>query len=344
MESYMRLAVEYYQMMGVEVILQMPEEGETCEEGLARLMESNHKPTIFCLHQQQTLQKYADSLYDLTDAQAAAQLYSANFGMYLGEKLLALPVEVDWFGLIYNAKMLADAGFSRLDFYRPDIDRYRYILDIAQHLKSEGIDSFCEPDFANAAILSAVFADGAQLRSFIDLYVGNSCSGSNAMNAFQSGKNIFYAGTSADFEAALSVGVENLDLLPAFADGCNTMRYTCDNFLAIYRVDYDPDVQATLAFLNWMVSGSPEGGMPMDRLGGRSPYKAAAVEGNALEKLLRKYMAQEPAQLVWDATAVGVSEMEAFQEALKAYYAKPGDDTWQNVESFMKKKEESADA
>ena len=343
-EKYVQLAAEYYAATGVEVILQMPAEEETCTEGLTRYMAGEMPPTLFCIHQEETLHRYANQLYDLTDSQAALQLYSAGFGMYRGEKLLALPVEVEWFGFIYNAKMLVDAGFSRVDFHRTDMTGYHAISYIAKYLQSIRIAPFEKPDFANAAILRAMFADAAQLRSFVDLYVGNSNSGNDAMAAFQNGKNVFYAGTSADFEAALSVGVENLDLLPAFANGCNTMRYTCNYFLAINQLNYDPDVQATLAFLRWMVSGRPDGGVPIDVLGGRAPYKASAVSGNALEKLLRKYMAQDPAQVVWGTGVVDQAMLSDFREALKAYYAKPNDDTWEAVANIMKKKEESADA
>ena len=331
----MRLAVEYYQMMGVEVILQMPEEGETCEEGLERLMASDYKPTIFCLHQQQTLQKYADSLYDLTDSQAAAQLYSADFGMYLGEKLLALPVGVDWFGFIYNAKLLENGGFSRVDFHRPDMTGYHSISYIAQHLKSAGKDPFQQPDFTNAALLSALFPE-EQLRSFVDLYVGKSNAGTDGLKLFQEGKIVFYAGTTADFAAALTVGVENLDLLPAFADGSGAMQYTCDYFWAVDDTGYAPDTQATLAFLRWMVSDRL-GGTPIDSLGMLSPYKTAGVTDNALEKLLRKYMAEEPAKLVFSNSCVAQEDLADFRAALAAYYADSSDANWEKVMKFMKK-------
>ncbi len=339
LEKYLLLAEEYFAATGVEVILQTPAEGENCHDALARYMASEAPPTMFCIHREQTLLQYADQLYDLTNTQAAAQLYSAGFGMYYGEKLLALPVEVDWFGFIYNAKMLADAGFSRVDFHRTDMTGYHSISYIAETLRSKQVMPFEKPDFANAAILSALFPEADQLRSFVDLYVGNSNSGDNAMLAFQYGKNVFYAGTTADFEAALTLGIENLDLLPAFADGSNTMRYTCRSFLAVNGAAYEPDVRVTAVFLRWLVSGRADGGAPMDALGGRSPYKASTVSGNGLEKLLRKYMAEEPAQVMWDQSPVEPVELADFRDALAAYFAKPSDDAWEKVARLMKKKE-----
>ena len=95
--------------------------------------------------------------------------------------------------MIYNAKLLADAGFSREAFHRTDMTGYHSISYIVQHLKSKGMVPFGKPDFSNAAILSAMFADAGQLRSFVDLYVGNSLTSGDAMTEFQNGTNASFA-------------------------------------------------------------------------------------------------------------------------------------------------------
>ena len=66
----------------------------------------------------------------------------------------------------------------------------------------------------------------------------------------------------------------------------------------------------------------------------------ATVVDNALEKLLRGYMAAEPARLLWNSSCVKEEEMAAFCAALTAYYQKRSDTTWAAVEVILKKKSE----
>lgn len=339
-EIYVELAVAYYNATGIEVILLTPAEGESCRQALARYMQSELQPTMFCVHEEDTLQQYAQQMYDLSGSKAAGELYSAAFGMYYGEKLLALPVEVDWYGYIYNASLLKDAAFTRDDFYRKDMTGYNSMSYIAKLLTSSKIYPFGKPDFTNAAktgltaMLTTIFKDPDQLRSVVDLYSGNTFSTTNAMNSFKSKKIVFYAGGTADFADALTLGIDKLDLLPIFADGSSAMHYTCQYFWGVNTVEYAPDVQETLAFLNWMVGGEKIGTAPIDRLNVLSPYQNATVADNALEKLLREYMAKEPAQLVWN-RGVEEEELAELCAALAAYYAKPSDTTWAAVAALL---------
>lgn len=341
-EVYVELAVQYYKSTGIEVILLTPAEGETCDQALQRYMQSETAPTMFCLHQQQTLEAYAGQLYDLSGTKAAEQLYSAGFGMYYEEKLLALPVAVDWFGYIYNASRLKDGAFTRDDFYRKDMSAYDSMEYIAKYLTSAKITPFGKPDFSDtsdaglAALLSTVMQDPDQMRSFIDLYTKNSLSTTDALNAFKSSKIVFYAATTASFDEALTLGIDKLELLPAFTDGSDAMHYTCDYFWVVNGQGYDPDIQETVAFLNWMVTADQKDGAPIDRFGLLSPYKSATVAHNALEKLLRTYMAEEPAKLVFNNSCVPQEKFADFCAALATYYAKPNDTNWEAVVALMK--------
>lgn len=341
LERYTMLAVEYYQLTGIEVILLTPNEGESCEEALAAYMASDAPPTVFCLHSEQALQQYQDRLADLTGSGVAENLVNPGFALYQDGKLAAVPVEVDWFGYVYNAEKLGQAGFSR-----DDLTDYSAMLYIADYITSQknilGVHPFGQPDLADTgaagltALLTTVFRDPDPLRSFIDLYAGNSRTTVNAMTSFQNGTTVFYAGTTACFEDALKLGYDKLELLPAFADGSNAMHYLCDHFWAVTASSYAPDTAETLAFLGWMVTGSAATAPPIDDLGLLSPYKAAAVADNALESLLRGYMATEPVQLVWAQNAlVSDEDFGKLCEALTAYYKNPTDSNWSKVEAYL---------
>lgn len=349
LEAYALIAVRYYNTTGIAVILMAPAEGETCAEALARYMASDMPPTVFCVHEETTLQQYAHKMYDLKGTAVAGKLYSEDFGMYSGEKLLALPVDVDWFGYVYNTALLGDVSFSRKDFFRKDMTSYNSMAYIRKYITSQkstlGAYPFGKPDLSNtadtglAAMLGKVFTDPDQLRSFLDLYVSNSRSTTDAMASFKDGKIVFYAGTTACFDDALTLGIDKLELLPAFAQGSSAMHYTCDHFWAVGVAEYAPDLAETLTFLNWMVTAEEDVSAPIDALGLLSPFRDAAAADNALEKLLRQYMAQEPARLLWNESCVTSEDFAAFCAALNAYYLKPNDTNWAAVEALMNKME-----
>ena len=346
LEVYVELAREYYGRTGVEVILMTPAEGETCTQALSRYMQSETQPTVFCIHEEQTLQQYQQQLLDLKNTDVANALYSSDFGMYSGEKLLALPVEVDWFGYIYNTALLSGVSFSREDFFRKEMTSYSSMEYIAAYITSQKYDlgayTFGKPNFAETALLSqqlsTVFKDPEQLRSFVDLYSGNTRTSNTALSYFKSSKIVFYPGNTDSFADVLVLGIDKLDLLPAFADGSSAMHYTCDHFWAVNSQGYEPDVAETLAFLKWMVTAQQDG-TPIDSLCLLSPYKDATIVDNALEKLLRKYMATEKSQLVWNTSCVAEEDFSEFCTALAAYYSKPNDANWAEVEKWMKKKD-----
>lgn len=341
LEVYAQLAVEYYQATGIEVILLAPAEEESCDDALARYMASDAPPTVFCLHSEQALQQYQDRLADLTGSSLVENLVNPGFILYQDGKPAAVPVEVDWFGYVYNAEKLGQAGFSR-----DDLTDYSAMLYIADYITSQkntlGVHPFGQPDLADTgaealtALLTTVFQDPAQLRSFIDLYAGNSRTTVNALTSFQNGTTVFYAGTTACFDKALTLGYDRLELLPAFSGGSEAMHYLCDHFWAVTDSAYSPDTAETLAFLGWMVTGSAENAPPIDQLGLLSPYISAAVADNALEGLLRGYMATEPVQLVWaQNTLVSDEDFGRLCEALTAYYKNPTDSNWSKVEDYL---------
>lgn len=341
LEKYMLLAVEYYQLTGIEVVLLTPQAGESCEEALAAYMASDAPPTVFCLHTEQTLQQYADRLWDLTGSKIGENLVNPGFGLYQDGKLSAVPVSVDWFGYVYNAEKLGQAGFSRVDL--TDYSAMQYIAHyITSQKNTLGVHPFGQPDLAATgagdltALLTTVFSDPNQLRSFIDLYAGNSRTTVNALTSFQNGTIVFYAGTTACFDKALTLGYDKLELLPAFSNGSDAMHYFCDDFWAVTNSAYPPDTAETLAFLGWLVTGSAENAAPIDDLGLISPYKSAAAADNALESLLRSYMATEPVQLVWKQNPLVDGENYGkLCEALTAYYKNPTDSNWSKVEAYL---------
>lgn len=338
LEKLVSLSVEYYTNTGVEVILMTPAEGETCQQALERYMMEEYAPTVFCIHTESDFYRYAYTLYELSGTTVANQLSSGDFGMYAEDHLLAIPVEVDWFGYIFNAEKLSIAGFSREEaFFRKDMSSYNAMSYIAAFLsKPFGTPNLSvSTDDGLSSLLATVFSDPAELRAFLDLQTGRHLSGNDPLPSFKNGKTIFYAGTTADFENVLSMGINNLDLLPAFTPDNSAMHYTCNHFWGVNQIVYAPDLTETLAFLAWMVTAQNGSSAPIDSLGMLSPYQDAVYAKNALEKLLRSYMQQEPALLVWEERCVDDEDMTDFCAAMVTYFLKPNDANWEEVKKYM---------
>ena len=336
--AYAQLAVRYYQATDIEVILLTPQAEETCREALARYMAEDDPPTMFCIHEVQDLEKWQHLLFDMNGTAAARQMYSADFGMYVDSRMLALPVAVDWFGYVYNKEKLGTLAFSR-----DDLADYSAMEYITQYITSQNgttnVYPFAKPDFSDvsasglAAMLRTAFADEAQLRSVVDLYIGNSYSTADPMTAFLNEKVVFYPGSTACLGNVLQLGIHKLELLQIYADGRDGMTYFSNYFWCVNATGYSPDVVETLAFFSWVVVSQNGQPAPIDLLGLLSPYQDAAVADNALEKLLRKYMKEEPAVLRWDAPLP--EDHAAFCAALAAYYKNPSDTAWETVKQYL---------
>lgn len=336
--AYAQLAVRYYQATGIEVILLTPQAEETCREALARYMAEDDPPTLFCIHEAQDLEKWQHLLFDMSGTTAARQLYSSDFAMYSDSRMLALPVAVDWFGYVYNKEKLGTLAFSR-----DDLADYSAMEYITQYITSQkgttNVYPFAKPDFSDisasglAAMLRTAFADEAQLRSAVDLYIGNSYNTTDPMTAFLNEKVVFYPGFTACMENVLQLGIHKLELLPIYAHGREGMTYFSNYFWGVNATGYSRDVVETLAFFGWVVASQDGRSAPIDLLGLLSPYQDAAVADNALEKLLRKYMKEEPAVLRWGAPLP--EDHAAFCAALAAYYKNPSDAAWETVKQYL---------
>lgn len=335
LDVYAQWAVAYYQTVGIEVILQTPREGQSCAEALAEYMEGDYPPTMFCIHTQQDLQKWQHLLFDMNGTAAAQQLYTSEFAMHSGGRMLALPVAVDWFGYVYNAEKLAMA------FSRDDLVDHASMDYITKYITSQQIYPFAKPDFSDisdaglAALLRMAFDDEAQLRSVVDLYIGNSYNTADAMATFQQEKIIFYPGSTACLENALQLGIHKLELLPMFAADRDAMTYFSSYFWGVNASGYSLDVVETLAFFSWLVISQNDQPAPIDLLDLLSPYVDAAVADNALEKLLRKYMQEESVVVRWDTRADYRDDRADFCAALALYYKNPSDTTWAEVKKYL---------
>lgn len=327
---YEDLAAQYTALTGIAVTIVTGD--------LQQLMDGDASPTIFCLHSQQETQQWQEHMYDLSGAPVLEQLYNPNFALTEHGKPLALAMDVTGYGLIYNAALLGKAGFTR-----SDITDFASLRAITQHItedrKTLGFYPFCTPDLHNTVLteyLAGISEDPAQIRSFFDLYRENATASGDPMAQFVSEKIVFYVGGVWDYDRISQLGIHNLDILPIYTADGGSFHCTSSTYWSVNARSSDTDIQASLDFLNWLVTAGENGTAPVDLLGWFSPFRDAVAAEDAFQRLMRKYIAEEPVCLRWE-IAPGMTEqtLTGLAAALAAYIATPSDDAWATVAALL---------
>lgn len=317
------LAAEYTTLTGVEVVV-MGRDADGCQATLQRYMESEDPPTVFCIHSRSQLNFWKDSLLDLDDTDLAAALCNEGLCMRMDGKLLAIPTAVEGYGLLANLEVLSTV-LSRSDIYD-----FNSLSMWTQILKSNSITPFppAAPTLRDAWHL-LIGEDLDSTKAFLDLYLANSSISGNAMELFLQGKTAFYLGGTWEYDTMASftdqtMDLRNLDIIPNYAEGA--MQYVCSTAWCVNAGARQDDIDATLAFLDWVVTPGEAGTLPIDRLQILTPFTGANWYGNQLEKKLRHYMQKEGAVLQWKDADSGDKRLLL---ALTAYMESNTNDNWE---------------
>ncbi len=340
-EAYCRMGADYTAIYGVEVVALLGQ-GGSCRESLAAFMGSEQVPTVFCLHSEADMEYWAANLYDLTGSAVVSQLYSTSLTHKSDGKILAVPVDVEGYGLIYNASLLAQAGFTR-----SDIVDYAYFELVCKRITKEkpGFYTFSGLDFSNtdhgglACLLTGMLPEAEQLKSFLELYMANDKNSTNPLNQFLTEKTLFYVGGTWDYDKVASLGDNKLDILPAYGPNGGNLQCIARTSWGVNSQVEARDIRETLDFLRWIVTSHGGQEAPVDRLQLLSPYKDAAYYSNKLQEKLRIYMASEPVVTKWDCCDTDGNQRSALSEALKTYTKDPSAANWQKVLEAWNKKD-----
>lgn len=325
------LAAQYTDLTGVPVLVLRPETDD-CQASLELLLESEDPPTVLCVHSQSQLQDRKDDLLNLKNTAFASSLYAASYGLYLEGRLVAVPMDLEGFGLLLNAEVLGAKGALS----RNDITDRQTLAMAAQILKDNSVKAFPAADFDTlTAVCLMLRSDASQLREFLDLYMSNCHTSGDARDQFRDGQCAFYLGGTwsyprlfSDEEQALQV--RNLDILPAFTAG--GMQYLFSTAWCVNGSARQADVDATLAFLAWLVSPGEDGTVPVDALQTLTPFASSGWYGNQLEKKLLSYMNAEPAVVRWTPASGDYTKLLV---AMQTYMESRTDENWNLLQVIL---------
>ncbi len=325
---YRELAAEYTALTNVEVVVLAPD-ADGCQASLQRLMKSEEPPTVFCVHNQSQLNQWQNTLLDLEGTAFAGALANDGLGLRIDGKLLGIPMDVDGYGLLVNAEVLAlKAAMTRNN----DFGSFSALTIAVQVLKDNSVKAFpaAAPTMQDAWCLLTT-EDLTGTRSLIDLYVANCNKEGDPMAQFAEGKSAFYLGGTWEYDALAaipdsSLHVRDLDILPTYAAGA--MQYICNSAWCVNASARQEDMDATLAFMAWLVTAGEGTAAPVDRLQTLAPFADAAWYGNELERKLRGYMETEAAVIQWDGSEVAA---DSLLTALTVYMQDRTDENWQQL-------------
>lgn len=305
---------------------------------LEALLENESAPTIFCTHSSDQAARLAGYMLDLTGSAVMEALYSPDFALYMEQIPVALPMDLEGYGIIYNASLLAQAGYTR-----SDITDFASLKAIVEHISADkkvlGFRPFCKADLGDTVLveyLAGIPQTPQAVRSFFDLYIANATTSGDPLAQFLAGKTVFYVGGTWQYDAVSDIGINKLDMLPLYTADGGSFQCVCQNWWSVNARAAERDIQASLGFLQWLVQADESGTAPVDSLDWLSPFTDATAASNSFQRLFRKYIAMEEVSLRWNIVeGMTAKELADLTAALASYAASPNDDTWAQVAALL---------
>lgn len=365
-EAWQKLATKYTEETGVQVDVLTAAEGKY-QETLTAEMDKNKMPTLFQVSGAVGLESWGDYCLNLKDTALYSQLVSDDFALYEGNEVKGIAYVYEGYGLIVNKKLLDKAGYS-VDDIRSFEDLKRIAEDITARKAELGFAAFTSSTLDSSSSwrfsghlanlpLYYEFADdnitsqpatvkGTYLESFKnlwDLYINNSTvdkkaitTAVNAADEFVKEKGVFYQNGTWAYSDIKAIGDENIGFIPIYTGIKDENQGLCcgtENYWAVNKEADDEDIEATLKFLEWVVTSEAGTKALADDMGFVSPFKSARTVDNVLCNIMNRYVAEGKYNVSWAFNYTpNVDTWRAdLVSALAAYSAGTGD--WDAVKT-----------
>ena len=370
-EAWQNLAAEYTAETGVPVTV-VTAAANQYETTLMSEMEKSEAPTLFQVNGPVGLANWKDYCLDLSDSQLYGELTSDSFALKDGDAIPAIAYVIETYGIIYNKELLTAAGYTQDDItsfdtlkaVADDIQARKDELGIQGAFTSAGMDSSSDWRFkthlANLPIYYEYQADGItstdaikgtyldNYKQIFDLYITDSTceptvlaskTGNDAVAEFVNKQAVFYQNGTWAYTDIKDLGDDNLGMIPIYigVDGEENQGLCTgtENYWCVNNTADQEDIDATLDFLNWVIT-SDEGRKSMSQdMGFVTPFDTFTGEyesTNPLVKIDAQYTAAGKTPVSWNFATIPSEEWKnALGSALTAYAAGTGD--WAAVET-----------
>ena len=367
--QWQELAKIYTEKTGVPVTVVTAASGEY-ETTLMSEIEKTDAPTLFQVNGPVGLANWTDYCYDLAGTDLVKHLTSDAFALKEGDAVKGVAYVVETYGIIANTKLLEKAGYTVADITNfetlkkvaDDIQARKGELGLDGAFTSAGMDGSSDWRFkthlANMPIYYEYKADGIgstgaikgtyldNYKAIWDLYITDatcepallaSKTGNDAVAEFVGEKAVFYQNGTWAWNDVKDLGAENLTMLPIYigveGEENQGLCTGTENFWCVNGLADQEDIDATLAFLEWVIT-SDEGRKSMSQdMGFVVPFDTFTGEyasANPLVAVDAALTAEGKTPVSWNFTTMPSEEWKnGVGSALTAYAAGTGD--WNGV-------------
>ena len=371
--SWQELAKTYTAQTGVEVKVVTAASGEYSTTLTAEMAKSD-APTLFQCGNAQGLIDWGDYCLDFTGTKVLDEMTTSDFNLVdENGAVKAIGYCYEAFGIIVNTALLETAGYSLADI-KDFASLNAIAEDIHARASELGFDAFSSSGLDGSSSwrfsghlanvpLYYEFRDngvteqpaeitGAYLdnyRAIWDMYINNSsaektslttATGDMSSGEFKEGKAVFYQNGTWEYAGLVDAGIpaENLAMIPLYCgvEGEDKAGLACgtENCWAVNAKADQADIDATLEFINWVVT-SDEGTAMMAKEFGPIPFKAAKESENVFFNDANEYMAAGNYTMTWafNHTPNVDSWRAGVVSALATYSADQSDANWDGVKT-----------
>ncbi len=370
-QAWQALARQYTQQTGVEVKVVTAAAGDYATTLNAQMGKAG-QPTIFNCGNAMALSDWAEYTLDLTGTPLAGELTTTDYNLYDKDgKLKAMGYCYETFGIIVNNKLLSQAGYSEIrDFASLKLAAE----DIHRRSGELGFDAFTSSGLSDSSSwrftghlvnmpLFYEFRDSkvveqpatlkgtylANYRNIWDLYINNSAttptqqisaSGDDAKADFYNEKAVFWQQGSWEYAGLQEKGLTDVTMIPIYCgvpgeENAGLCSGT-ENCWAVNAKASQADIDASLAFLYWVVT-SDAGTKMLSEQFGSVPFKKAAQVTNGFSNDALRLFNEGKYTVTWafNYTPNVDSWRAGIVTALTAYTTNPTDDNWKRVEDAI---------
>ena len=370
-QAWQDLAASYTKQTGVPVTVVTAASGQY-ETTLMSEMEKSEAPTLFQVNGPVGLANWKDYCLDLSGSDVYGQLTSDSFALKDGDAVTSIAYVIETYGIIYNKELLTAAGYTQDDI--KGFDDLKKVADDIQARKAElGVDGaftsagmdgssdwrfkthlanmpiyyeYKTRDIGSTDAIEGLYLDN--YKKIWDLYITDSTcdpkllaskTGNDAVAEFVGEKAVFYQNGTWAWNDVSSLGAENLTMLPIYigAEGEENQGLCTgtENYWCVNNTAKQEDIDATLAFMNWVIT-SDEGRKSMSQdMGFVAPFDTFTGEyqsANPFVQIDAQYTAEGKTPVSWNFATIPSEEWKnGVGSALTAYAAGTGD--WDAVKT-----------
>ena len=364
--AWQDLAAAYTEETGVPVTVVTAASGEY-ETTLMSEMAKSDAPTLFQVNGPVGLANWKDYCYDLTGSDIVGNLTSDAFELKADDAIDGIAYVIESYGIITNVKLLEKAGYTLDDIQ--SFDDLKAVADDIQARKDEigvkgafastGMDASSDWRFkthlANLPIYYEYQADGIDntdaikgtyldnYKNVFDLYITDSTcdpaelagkTADDARNEFIAGEAVFYQNGSWEYSnLSGDFADDEIAMIPIYFGVDDENQGLCtgtENYWCVNGEASEEDIQATLDFINWVVSSETGTKAMAEAMGFVIPFKDAVESPNVFVKQDTEYTANGKTPVSWNFTTMPSEEWKnGVGSALTAYAAGTGD--WDGV-------------